>query len=359
MKSLFAGGPHVARGAFGLVEDHMCVKARESVVLTVDTASDLRAVEAIVRAVNEAQAKIAVIMVPQLPFQGALADDYIPAPLAAAVKNCDVWLDITFPYMAGSKVHDEAMAPKKLRYMLAAALRSEGLENIYGKADLDLLGEIQTEFDGIVDNAIGKECRITTPAGTDVRFSLAKPGYAKRRKANKPGLYTPPASALMFPEPESVYGEVVLETIFHEYYTRLQDLVTIHLEGGIKKVTGGGSERQALDRALLRACSGGFGSIIHFTYAYNPAVPFAAEVFLEDARALGNNAVGLGLPWWRPGGGENHPDGIMSMQSIWIDGVQVVKDGLLVGPRLGELGQRLVPSISNLSTRQGSSATVN
>jgi leucyl aminopeptidase (aminopeptidase T) len=325
----------------------MCVSKGESVVLTADTATDLSAVEAIVRAVVEAQAKIAVIVLPQLPYQGALANDFVPASVEAAVKNCDVWIDITFPYLAGSRAHDEAMKPKKLRYMLAAALRAEGLSAIYGKGNLDLFGEIQVELDKVFTAALGKECRITTPAGTDVTFTLGKPGYAKRRKANEAGLYTPPASALMFPEPKSVRGEIVLETIFHEYYTRLTEHARIRLDGGITEVSGAGTERKALDRALRRACSGGYGSIIHLTYAYNPAVPYAGEVFLEDARALGNNAVGLGLPWWLPGGGENHPDGIMSMQSIWIDGQQIVKNGVLSGhAKLAELGAKLEPVLA-------------
>jgi len=343
---MFRNSPLVSRGAYGMVQDHMCVGAGESVVLTADTATDPVAVEAIMRAVTEAGAQIAVIVVPQLPFQGALANDFIPPSVEAAVRNCDVWLDITFPYMAGSRAHDEAMKDSKLRFMLAAALRAEGIATIYGRADLDLFGRIQEELDRIFAAGLGKECRITTPGGTDMRFVLGKPGYAKRRKASQPGLYTPPASALMFPEPKSVQGHLVLETIFHEYYTRLTDPVTIHLDGGIKEVVGGGSERKALDRALRRACSGGYGSIIHLTYAYNPAVRYAGEVFLEDARALGNNAVGLGLPWWLPGGGENHPDGIMSMQSIWIDGRQIVKDGLLHGPQLEELGNALEPVLA-------------
>ena len=48
--------------------------------------------------------------------------------------------------------------------------------------------------------------------------------------------------------------------------------------------------------------------------------------------AIGNNAVGLGIPWWEPGGGENHPDAVVSMQSMWIDGEQIVHDGRIVGP---------------------------
>ncbi len=49
--------------------------------------------------------------------------------------------------------------------------------------------------------------------------------------------------------------------------------------------------------------------------------------FIEDIRVPGSNAIGMGLPWWEPGGGENHPDGIVLDQSLWVGDVQLVKDG--------------------------------
>ena len=45
-----------------------------------------------------------------------------------------------------------------------------------------------------------------------------------------------------------------------------------------------------------------------------------------------------------PGGGENHPDAVLSKQSLWLDGEQIVKDGIIVGPPdLAELAQDLQP----------------
>jgi 2,5-dihydroxypyridine 5,6-dioxygenase len=48
---------------------------------------------------------------------------------------------------------------------------------------------------------------------------------------------------------------------------------------------------------------------------------------------VGYNAVGLGLPPWMPGGGENHPDAIMSLQTIEIDHQTIVKDGRIIAPQ--------------------------
>jgi len=46
----------------------------------------------------------------------------------------------------------------------------------------------------------------------------------------------------------------------------------------------------------------------------------------------GSNAIGMGLPWWEPGGGGHHPDGIVLDQSLWIGDRQIVDGGILTGP---------------------------
>ena len=49
--------------------------------------------------------------------------------------------------------------------------------------------------------------------------------------------------------------------------------------------------------------------------------------FIESIRAIGCNAIGMGVPWWQAGGGENHPDGIITGQTMTIGGEVLVKDG--------------------------------
>jgi hypothetical protein len=87
-----------------------------------------------------------------------------------------------------------------------------------------------------------------------------------------------------------------------------------------------------MHRALKRAGGGEYGSVIHFSHAFHPAARYEGRSFIEDIRAAGNDAIGLGIPWWEPGGGENHPDGIVTMHSLSIDREQVVRDGAIVSP---------------------------
>ena len=99
----------LARAANRLVCDQMAVRPGESVLVTTDDAADLAAAEAVFVAAAGAGAKPNLMLLPQLPFQGMLADPYVPPALRAAALASDVWIDLTLPYFAGSHLHDEAM----------------------------------------------------------------------------------------------------------------------------------------------------------------------------------------------------------------------------------------------------------
>ncbi|WP_142781728.1 hypothetical protein [Agrobacterium sp. T29] len=323
----------VLRGAIALIQDQMAVTAKDVVLVTADTLTDVGAIEAICNAVRLAGAQYSVMTIAQLPFQGALADPYIPPTVAAAALESTVWIDLTLPYIAGSHIFDAALKKGIVRYNLAVGLNSDGLASLYGKVDLDVLYLVQSTLDNLVAKAQqnGLSCRITTPLGTDISFRLAAPSLTKPRQATIGGIYSIPGNLFMCPDLESVKGRIVIECAYHEYYTRLQTPITVEVDGAIRSVEGGGFDRRLMDRALRRACGGDLGYVIHLTHAFNPVARFTGSNLLEDVRAAGNDAVGFGRPWWIPGGGENHPDGVMSRQSLWIGDHHIASDGAFTG----------------------------
>jgi len=215
---------------------------------------------------------------------------------------------------------------------------------LFGRVDLDKYYAVHKAFDKLINEAIGKPIRITDCAGTDVEFKLGKRGFEKPRRADKPGSYLVPGSCTMFPEVKSVQGRIRVGSVFHEYYTTLADPMLLEIDGKIKALHGGGNERFVADRALRRAAGGEYGYIIHFTHGIHPAARVTGESFIEDMRAKGNDAIGMGLPWWEPGGGENHPDAILYMQNIELDGQRIVEDGAIVGPSaLAKVAGKLEP----------------
>lgn len=325
-------GLDVARAVHVLVRDQFCVRAGETVIVTADGATDRAAVDAILAAVASVGAQPMLVLIPQLPYQGKLADPHIPAALASAVAASDVWFDLTFPYMAGSSAHDQAMKAGRTRYLLLGDANAGSLQRLYGTIGIDRLFEVQSRFDELVAASVGAPCRVTGPSGTDVAFRLGKAGGRKSRHADKPGSATVMGSCIFYPEPETMRGVIALDAIFHEYYAVLAAPIRLEVEGAIRNIEHVKEHEAVTERALRRAANGQYGRVIHLTCGFHPAARFSGRSFIEDIRAVGANAIGLGLPWWEPGGGENHPDGVVLRQDLWIDGEPIVREGRIIGP---------------------------
>jgi hypothetical protein len=314
------------------------VRRGEHVVLTTDECTD----PALIRVLSDSAAALGatpvVLSFSRLPFQGALADPFIPDPVAAAVCESDVWLDMSFPYMAGSTPFDKALERKRTRYLLLGDLDAAGFGRLYGRIDFDKLFALQSTADQLLAAAQGKAARITSPGGSDFRFTIGKPATVKHRRAEQPGAQTIPGSAIFYPELESVQGRIVLEAVFHEYYSVPREPLVIEVDGKVRSVSGDGD-------AL--AGGGEYGNVIHLTVGLNAAARMTGSSFIEDIRTVGCNAIGLGLPWWLPGGGENHPDGVVRQQSLWIEDELIIDKGVPAsGHVLASLLREASPSLS-------------
>lgn len=309
-----------------LVARQFAVKRGDTVLITADEESDLALAERLQACAREHGAAARVLRMPRLPLQGLLADPYIPADAAASFGDCDIWFDLTFPYLAGSTPFSRAMENGRTRYLLLGDVRLDGLSRLYGSADYEALFDLQEEADRLLREAQGERGRITTPAGTDIVFRIGKPAAKKSRQATQPGAQTVPGSAIFYPDMDSVQGTIALEAAFHDFYERLPERLLLEVDGPVRRVLPG-HHAELMERALRRAGGGQFGQVIHLTLGLHPAARDEGRSFIEDIRAVGRNAIGLGLPWWVPGGGENHPDGIVTRQSFWLAGEPVLAEG--------------------------------
>jgi leucyl aminopeptidase (aminopeptidase T) len=325
-------GAALARAAAVLVQDHMAVRSGESVLITADTASDLSAAEAVLNAAALAGAKPMLSVIPQLPFQGKLADPYLPSAISAAMSDCDVWIDLTHPFLAGSDAHDRALKTKRVRCLGSGGMDAAALTRLYGGIDLDRLYEVQSRLDDLIADAAGETCRVTDELGTDVTFTLAPATQKKVRRAEAPGMNTVPGSAVLLPELDTVRGTIRVVAVMHEHYAPLERPLTLEVDGRIRRVVERGPDVRVLERALRRAGGGEFGHVIHLSYGLHPVARFRGTCFIEDIRCVGANAIGLGEPWWVPGGGENHPDAVLMRQSLEIAGRKIVENGSIVAP---------------------------
>jgi leucyl aminopeptidase (aminopeptidase T) len=326
----------LTQAADALIATHFAVAPGETVLVTVDTGTEQALIDALFDAVIRAGGRPMIVLIAQLPFQGALADPYLPPALSAAVEVADVWLDFCFPYMAGSKMHDKAMKAGKTRYALLAMAGADCFARLYGSLDFTAMMEFQIALANYVGSKAGSVARFTCPRGTDITFTMAELKLKRHRVANVPGMHTVPGAQNLYPVLESVKGQIVLQALFDEIYRTLRQPITLQVDGRIQSFSGAAAEDQPrLERALRRASGSGgqhYGYCIHFTLGFHPGTQLTGKHFIEDIRIPGSNAIGMGLPWWEAGGGENHPDGVVFDQSLWIDGEQVLDCGRLVGP---------------------------
>jgi 2,5-dihydroxypyridine 5,6-dioxygenase len=325
----------LSRAAATLVREQFDVQPDEGVLIGVDSHTERELVDAIAGAVIMAKARPVIAAIPQLPFQGALADPYIPDALAAAAAAADVWFDCCFPYLAGSRMHDRAMQTGRTRYALLATAGGASFARLYGGVEFAALMDYQMALVDYLDAKAGSRVRFACPLGTDVAFTLDQIKLKRERVARSPGMHTVPGAQSLYPVMPSVTGRIVLQALFDEHYRLLRRPITLEVDGRIRGFSGAAAEdRPRLERALRRAAGGrDLGHPIHFTIGFHPAARITGAHFIEDIRAIGTNAIGMGLPWWEAGGGENHPDGVVMDQSLWIDGEPIVDHGRLVGPQ--------------------------
>lgn len=325
--------PVVRNAARTLVIDHLRIQAGESVLLTTDTHSDPVVGHVLLDACVEAGARPVIAHIPKLPLQGKLADAHLPDALRAAMASSDCWIDLTHPYIAGSDAHDNAVKAGRTRCLVAGGMDCTALAHLYAGVALDTLYGLQHAMDTLIAESTGKPCRLTDDRGTDVSFVLGKNSGSKPRHATQPGVtYSLPGSVVMYPELESVRGRIVIVGAMHDWYGALDQPLTLEVDGRIRSIVEEGPEAQLLDRALRRAGGGEYGHVIHFSYGLHPAARRRGNCFVEDIRVIGANAIGFGRPWWEPGGGENHPDGVLFGQNLWIEGQQILRAGLVVSP---------------------------
>jgi leucyl aminopeptidase (aminopeptidase T) len=219
---------------------------------------------------------------------------------------------------------------------------------LYGAVDYDALLDFNLAFMELLSDAAGATARFACAAGTDVSFRLDEVKLKRERSQRTPGMHTVPGAQSLYPVKDSVHGRIVIQGLFDEHYRRLRKPITIHAAGRITGIEGAAPEDSAsFERALRRASGEGtLGTFIHFTYGFHPAARLTGEQFIEDIRVPGTNAIGMGLPWWEPGGGENHPDGLVLDQSLWIDDLPLVDRGSFVGPEpLRKLHAALTPRL--------------
>jgi leucyl aminopeptidase (aminopeptidase T) len=323
------------------------LKPEETLVITADTESDWRVISATARAAFAVGAKPMVIITASPLGVGKAADPLLPmAPLSAALRETDAWVEFNNQWLLYSTPFDIAVKEnKKLRHLCLVGMNADMMVRCIGRVDFAILQAFQETLTALIDHA--KHTRITTPSGGDVQFdhNAAIPARCRLGYAHAPSSEMLAGQISQTPVFESIHGKIVFDGATTPPCGRLESPIELTVESGtIVRVTGGGQARQ------FEAWIDGFGHpqmrrLAHLSYGCNPGAKLTGDI-LEDERVWGATEWGVGnvgastLP---PNGipAPSHSDGICLSSSVWLDGRQIMDRGRFVEPRLADLARKL------------------
>ena len=326
----------VAHAARKMVEEVMPVNPGENVVISGDTSSDSRVVQATAEAVYALGAHPVVIWYETQPD----AQMEPPAPVAAALKAADVWFEFGVQYILYTDARREATAAG-CRHACYGGMDVEMLVRTIGRVDQETMAELGRALRDLC--MTGDVVHITDPYGTDLTCPIDKnpPQYL-------PGTGQPGAGYSQMLGGQSGFSANVDEVngvmVFDgalwppAEIGPLSSPVKLTVENGYVTEIEGGPEAPIFERWMAHFDNRQMYRIAHFSFGFNPGVKRISGRIVEDERVFGCMDIGIGP---QNLGAPSHTDGIILRPSLTVDGVEIEREGVYVHPTLQEICARL------------------
>lgn len=323
-----------ALGARKLVEEIMLVKRGEDVVITADTASDMRVAELTASAVYSVGGHPVVIRYATSSTSAAEP----PAPIAAAIAAADVWLEFQLGYIMHSDAFRVALA-NGCRYINLTGMDVQMLVDTVGKVDYKEVTDLGWALVKLLENA--QEIRITSPAGTDITAQRGdRPINLRGLPATEPGQSVMLSGQISFnPLEETQNGVVVFDggAWPPSEIGLLNSPVRCEVKNGvITDISGPGIDAQVYSNWMAALDDPNMYRIAHWSLGFNPGVPVLTGRIVEDERVFGTVEFGMGTKGsWIGGDHWNaaaHTDASLNAPSIHLDSEPIEVDGHYVHP---------------------------
>jgi 2,5-dihydroxypyridine 5,6-dioxygenase len=340
-------GYELVKAASILANDMFHLKSGETFIITADTQSDMRVVHATAAAAHAVGAKPMVIILAAPLGVGKAADSMLPIePLTAALSAADAWVEFNEQWLLYSTPFERAMSQnKKLRYMCLVGMTVDMMVRLIGRVDAALLSKFLQKVTDMTQKA--KMMRITTPAGNDLSYNF----LADRKiscddgLAETPGMHFMGGQICFVPDFDSINGMLVFDGTIAPPCGFLKEPVFLKVEKGRVVNISGGRQAGELRTWLESFDDPNMFRLAHGCYGFNPGAKLCGNV-LEDERIWGSTEWGLGYlsPVDAPPDGiqaKSHMDGICLASTVWLDGVMVVDNGVVVYPELKPMADQL------------------
>lgn len=309
--------------------------AGKQVLITADTASDMRVAQATAAATYSAGG------VPTLITYETLKEPMVepPKPVLGASQQADIWFNYAVAYQLYSPAYHAAVENGCI-YVELTGMDVDMMVRTIGRVHYAPMEEMKRWLYARSQEA--NTVRLTSPAGTDMRMTVDKSGDH---------FWEDPPAEGGFPQMlggqsgfmayrESYEGVLVFDAAIWPpaELGLLREPVKLSVEGGYVKRIEGGPEALTFERWLASFDHPQAYLMDHACYGFNPGVTRPTGRILEDERVFGCMQFGIGAT---EHGSPAHTDGVVLNPSVWLDEVQIEENGRYVHPELVDLCRRM------------------
>jgi len=337
----------LGKAADVLVRELFKLKEGETFVITGDTLSDPRVVNATARAAYAVGAKPMVIWTCTPPGPGRQIDAFIPSEaIHAATAVADAWVEFNEMYYLYSATHDKTMhVNKKMRFLGLPAMHVDTFVRLFANVDHRVLAEFLQEVTDRTRKT--KHMRITTPSGQDVEFDNKPewPAGCENGYCDTPGIHMLAGQIGWSPDFDTINGVIVFDGSLVPQYGILTEPIRLTVEKGVILKIEGGRQAKQLESFLKSFNHPQMLRLAHVCYGFHPGAKVSGQLG-EDERVWGCTQWGIGAVGTflaPPDGvpGPSHIDGTCLNSSVYLDGVQLTDCGRLIDPQLIEMAAKL------------------
>ncbi|MEM3665486.1 MAG: aminopeptidase [Candidatus Bathyarchaeia archaeon] len=338
----------LGKAAYKLVSEMLSLKPKETLVITADTESDTRVVEATAAAAFVIGSKPMVIWTASPLGVGKAADPMLPLEaLTAALNNADAWVEFNNKWLLYSTLYERVMTEnKKIRHMCLVGMNVDMMIRVIARVDLPTLGKYIERLTALTKEA--KHVRMTTPTGTNVEFDNdpERPVTSDVGYADKPGSHFLGGQIGWAPIFDSINGTIVFDGSIVPPVGLVKKPVKLYIKEGTVIKIEGDEDARAFEAWLKSFNDPNMFQLAHVCYGCNPGAKLTGNI-IEDERVWGCTEWGLGyvgadmLIGGKPIPAASHTDGICLNTSVWLDEEQIWNEGKMIHPELVELAKAL------------------
>lgn len=251
-----------------------------------------------------------------------------PASVAAALKNCDVFIAPTSKSLTHTNACREAYENGARGATLPTITEEIFVRTM--KADYKKMAQRCNKLEQILSKT--DKIRVTTPAGTDITFSIKG-----RTIISDTGIYRTPKSFGNLPGAEvcvspvlnTAEGTIVVDGLFGS--EQMTEPVKLEVKNGMVVSVSGDKNITASLEKIFKEYGSKIYTIAEFGIGANEQAKLNSNP-LELEKVLGTVHFGLGDN--ADMGGETsvdyHEDGILTKPTVYADGQLIMKDGKLL-----------------------------